>query len=89
MEAQEESFNKIQAKSLHKNNVYDLIANDILTKHEQGIPYSSICILTRTHSPQEELKKVLEAYEIPVLAELIMDSIQIMLSRLYYLLLFH
>lgn len=87
METQEESFNKIQAKSLHKNNVYDLIANDILTKHEQGIPYSSICILTRTHSPQEELKKVLEAYEIPVLAEIdhgfyTNHAIQIVLSTL-------
>ena len=87
MENQEESFNKIQAKSLHKNNVYDLIANDILTKHEQGIPYSSICILTRTHSPQEELKKVLEAYEIPVLAEIdhgfyTNHAIQIVLSTL-------
>lgn len=87
LESQEESFNKIQAKSLHKNNVYDLIANDILEKHEQGIPYSSICILTRTHSPQEELKKVLEAYEIPVLAEIdhgfyTNHAIQIVLSTL-------
>lgn len=87
LEGQEESFNKIQAKSLHKNNVYDLIANDILEKHEQGIPYSSICILTRTHSPQEELKKVLEAYEIPVLAEIdhgfyTNHAIQIVLSTL-------
>lgn len=87
IENQEESFNKIQAKSLHKNNVYDLIANDILTKHEQGVPYSSICILTRTHSPQEELKKVLETYEIPVLAEIdhgfyTNHAIQIVLSTL-------
>lgn len=87
IENQEESFNKIQAKSLHKNNVYDLIANDILTKHEQGIPYSSICILTRTHSPQEELKKVLETYEIPLLAEIdhgfyTNHAIQIVLSTL-------
>lgn len=87
IENQEESFNKIQAKSFHKNNVYDLIANDILTKHEQGIPYSSICILTRTHSPQEELKKVLETYEIPVLAEIdhgfyANHAIQIVLSTL-------
>lgn len=87
IENQEESFNKIQAKSLHKNNVYDLIANDILTKHEQGVTYSSICILTRTHSPQEELKKVLETYEIPVLAEIdhgfyTNHAIQIVLSTL-------
>lgn len=70
IENQDEKYTKIQAKSLHKKNLMDLIAQDILEKHKLGTPFKSICILTRTHAPQEELKKVLEAYDIPVLAEI-------------------
>ncbi len=61
---------KIQAKKLHKENQIDLIANDILAKHKEGTPYKDICILTRSHGPQEDIKKGLEAYNIPVLAEI-------------------
>ena len=57
--------NKTQIKSIHNNNRYDLIAQDILRKHEQGIPYKDMCILTRSHAPQEKLKDCFEAYDIP------------------------
>lgn len=67
---QDEPYTKTQAKTLHKKNRMDLIAHDILKKHEEGLPFKDICILTRSHAPQEELKEVFEAYGIPVLAEI-------------------
>lgn len=60
-----EEGNKIALKKSHKNYRFDLIAQDILKKHEKGVPYRDICILTRSNSPQKELKEVLEVYDIP------------------------
>lgn len=49
----------------------DVIAADIARKHrEQGIPYRDICILTRSHSPQQDLLKTMAAFQIPAVADL-------------------
>ena len=80
-------YNKTQAKSLHKANRFDMIAQDILKHIDNGFNYKDICILTRTHTPQEEIKNVLEAYGIPCLAEInsgfyVNSAIQIIVSTL-------
>lgn len=62
-----EEGNKQTIKKLHNENRFDLIAQDILKKHEEGIPYKSMCVLTRNHAPQEKLKDVFEAYNIPAM----------------------
>ena len=84
---QDEKVNKLQAKKMHRAHRVDLIAHDILKHHKMGTPYRSMCILTRTHSVHEELKAGLEAYGIPVLAEIdhgfyANQAIQIMVSTL-------
>ena len=66
-EFKEEEGNKQTIKKNHNENRFDLIANDIIKKHEEGIPYKSMCVLTRTHAPQEKLKAVFEAYNIPAM----------------------
>lgn len=63
-------LSKVEAKKQHRRHRVDLIANDILKHHAKGVPYRSMCILTRTHSSHEMLKEGLEAYGIPVLAEI-------------------
>lgn len=60
----------LQAKKLLNAQKADLIAADILRHHALGIPFRSMCILTRSHTPHERLKEVLESYGIPVLAEI-------------------
>ena len=75
------------AAKLHRMHRVDLIAQDILKHHKQGVPYRSICILTRTHSEHEMLKSGLEAYDIPVIAEIdhgfyTNQAIQIIVSTL-------
>ena len=84
---QDEKTNKLQAKKIHRIHRVDLIAQDILKHHKTGTPYRSMCILTRTHSVHEELKAGLEAYGIPVLAEIdhgfyANQAIQILVSTL-------
>lgn len=64
-EYKDEEGNKTQLKSIHNENRFDLIAQDILSKHEQGIPYKDMCILTRSHAPQEKIKSCFESYNIP------------------------
>lgn len=88
---QAEKVSKLQAKKMHRAHRVDLIAHDILKHHETGTPYRSMCILTRTHSVHEELKEGLEAYGIPVLAEIdhgfyANQAIQIIVSTLKALL---
>lgn len=85
--AVDKNLSKIQARSLHRAHQVDLIAHDILDHHASGTPYRSICILTRTHGDHERLKEGLEAYGIPVLAEIdhgfyTNQAIQIVLSCL-------
>lgn len=82
-----EEYNLIEAKAMHNAYRFDLIAKDILKKHKQGVAYKDICILTRSHGPQEEIKDVLELYGIPSLAEIdhgfyTNAAIQIILSTL-------
>ena len=48
-------------------NRFDLIAQDIIEKHNAGMSYKSMCVLTRNHAPQEKLKAVFEAYNIPAM----------------------
>ena len=62
-----EDGNKATIKKNHNENRFDLIANDIIEKHEAGMPYKSMCVLTRNHAPQEKLKAVFEAYNIPAM----------------------
>lgn len=64
-EYKDEEGNKSSLKSMHNENRFDLIARDILSKHEQGIPYKDMCILTRSHAPQEKIKDCFESYNIP------------------------
>ena len=66
-EYKDEDGNKATIKKNHNENRFDLIANDIIEKHEAGMPYKSMCVLTRNHAPQEKLKDVFEAYNIPAM----------------------
>ena len=66
-EYKDEDGNKATIKKNHNENRFDLIANDIIEKHEAGMPYKSMCVLTRNHAPQEKLKAVFEAYNIPAM----------------------
>jgi ATP-dependent exoDNAse (exonuclease V) beta subunit len=77
----------VEAKKKHRQNKADLIAQDILVQKKKGIPYRSICILTRNHAVHEEIKEALNAYGIPVLAEIdhgfyTNQAIQIVLAAL-------
>lgn len=87
LKRQEEDIKKQTANRLHKENLPNLIAEDILKRVAAGRSYRDICILTRSHGPQEELKTALEAYGIPVMAEIghgfyTNSAIQIMLNVL-------
>lgn len=78
---------KLQAKSLLNENKLDQIALDILKHIDNGYSFKDICILTRSHSPQQAIKEALEAYGIPVLAEInhgfyTNHAVQIILSAL-------
>lgn len=64
-EYKDEEGNKATIKKNHNENRFDLIAQDIIEKHNAGMPYKSMCVLTRNHAPQEKLKAVFEAYNIP------------------------
>lgn len=66
-EYKSEEGNKATIKKNHNENRFDLIAQDIIEKHEAGMPYKSMCVLTRNHAPQEKLKAVFEAYNIPAM----------------------
>ena len=66
-EYKNEDGNKATIKKNHNENRFDLIAQDIIEKHEAGMPYKSMCVLTRNHAPQEKLKAVFEAYNIPAM----------------------
>ena len=66
-EYKNEEGNKATIKKNHNENRFDLIAQDIIEKHEAGMPYKSMCVLTRNHAPQEKLKAVFEAYNIPAM----------------------
>lgn len=66
-EYKDEEGNKATIKKNHNENRFDLIAQDIIEKHNAGIPYKSMCVLTRNHAPQEKLKAVFEAYNIPAM----------------------
>ncbi|MDO4465610.1 MAG: UvrD-helicase domain-containing protein [Bacillota bacterium] len=83
----DDGMNVTKAKPLHNANKNDIIANDILKQHNKGKAFKEMCILTRSHAPQEALKKTLEAYGIPVLAEIdhgfyTNHAVQIVLSTL-------
>ena len=66
-EYKDDEGNKATIKKNHNENRFDLIAHDIIEKHKEGIPYKSMCVLTRNHAPQEKLKAVFEAYNIPAM----------------------
>ena len=66
-EYKDEEGNKATIKKNHNENRFDLIAQDIIEKHNAGMPYKSMCVLTRNHAPQEKLKDVFEAYNIPAM----------------------
>ncbi|MBP3853011.1 MAG: UvrD-helicase domain-containing protein, partial [Erysipelotrichaceae bacterium] len=65
-----EEGNGTTLKSLAKKNRYDIIARDIMARHEEGVAYKDICILARQRDVFEDLRDALEAYGIPVLAEI-------------------
>ena len=75
-------------KSKANKNRYDIIAQDIIKQHaSKGVDYKDICILTRQRKEHEALKDVLQAYGIPVLAEInhgfyTNAAVQIVLSTL-------
>jgi ATP-dependent helicase/nuclease subunit A len=82
-----EEGNKATIKKNHNENRFDLIAQDIIEKHKAGTPYKSMCVLTRNHAPQEKLKTVFEAYNIPAMITIdhgfyANPAIQIVLSTL-------
>ena len=86
-EYKNEDGNKATIKKNHNENRFDLIANDIIEKHEAGMPYKSMCVLTRNHAPQEKLKAVFEAYNIPAMITIdhgffTSPAIQIVISTL-------
>lgn len=66
-EYKDDEGNKATIKKNHNENRFDLIVHDIIEKHKEGIPYKSMCVLTRNHAPQEKLKAVFEAYNIPAM----------------------
>ena len=66
-EYKDEEGNKATIKKNHNENRFDLIAQDIIEKHKAGMSYKSMCVLTRNHAPQEKLKTVFEAYNIPAM----------------------
>lgn len=66
-EYKDEEGNKATIKKNHNENRFDLIAQDIIEKHNAGMPYKSMCVLTRNHAPQEKLKAVFESYNIPAM----------------------
>lgn len=86
-EYKDEEGNKATIKKNHNENRFDLIAQDIMEKHNAGMPYKSMCVLTRNHAPQEKLKAVFEAYNIPAMITIdhgffTNPSIQIVISTL-------
>ena len=86
-EYKDEEGNKATIKKNHNENRFDLIAQDIIEKHKAGMPYKSMCVLTRNHAPQEKLKTVFEAYNIPAMITIdhgfyTNPAIQIVLSTL-------
>ena len=52
MVAHDEDIKKTTAKKLHRININNLIAEDILKRIAAGRSYRDICILTRGHGPQ-------------------------------------
>lgn len=66
-EYKDEEGNKATIKKNHNENRFDLIAQDIIEKHNAGMSYKSMCVLTRNHAPQEKLKAVFESYNIPAM----------------------
>lgn len=66
-EYKDEEGNKATIKKNHNENRFDLIAQDIIEKHNAGMSYKSMCVLTRNHAPQEKLKAAFEAYNIPAM----------------------
>ena len=68
--AQEHDLDLLQAKSALNQNRLDILAQDILKQKENGNRFRDICILTRSHGPQQAIKDALEAYGIPCLAEI-------------------
>ena len=86
-EYKDEEGSKATIKKNHNENRFDLIAQDIIEKHKAGTPYKSMCVLTRNHAPQEKLKTVFEAYNIPAMITIdhgfyTNPAIQIVLSTL-------
>ena len=86
-EYKDEEGNKATIKKNHNENRFDLIAQDIIEKHKAGMSYKSMCVLTRNHAPQEKLKTVFEAYNIPAMITIdhgfyTNPAIQIVLSTL-------
>lgn len=82
----------LQARSMHNENKADIIANDILKKMKEDdtLDFRSFCILTRTHTQHEKIKEALEAYGIPVMAEInsgffVNQAVQIALAALQIL----
>lgn len=68
--AQEHDLDVLKAKSAFAKNRLDILARDILKQKENGNNFRDICILTRSHGPQQAIKEALEAYDIPCLAEI-------------------
>lgn len=67
--AEQTGANKRSAHSKHKQNRLDVLAHDIQSQHEKGVAYRDICILTRTHAPQDEIIQTLSAYGIPCVGQ--------------------
>ncbi|MGN1275520.1 MAG: UvrD-helicase domain-containing protein [Floccifex sp.] len=58
-----------KAKKLAENHRYHLIAQSILKDIQNGRQFKDICILLRNRTRLKEIKETLEAYNIPVFAQ--------------------
>lgn len=83
----QEKTTDIQARKVHLENRMDLIARDILQKQKQGIDLRSIAILTRSNTPHEKIREVLDLYGIRSLTQIrkgfwVNQAVQIVMSLL-------
>lgn len=84
---EQEKTTDVQARKVHLDNRLDLIAQDILKKQKEGTELRNIAILTRSNTPHEQIKEVLELYGIRCLSQIrkgfwVNQAVQIVMSML-------
>lgn len=82
-----EKTTDLQARKVHLENRLDLIARDILKKQKEGTDLRNIAILTRSNTPHEKIKEVLDLYGIRSLTQIrkgfwVNQAVQIIMSLL-------